>query len=189
MMQWMPSFIGRLLRGHHAGMHKTLFHQHESAHLPAVIEVISKDFAAGASLPVRCTSDGEGTPPSLACMGVPADARSLLILVEDADSPTARPFVHLVVYDVPAPSGPLDLNLNPPNDGSAGKVGRNGMMRRRWFPPDPPPGHGPHRYLFQIYALSAAAPPDFTAQRGHLVRLVQTHGIAKGSLEGIYERQ
>lgn len=189
MMQWMPSFVGQLLRGHHAGMHKTLFHQHESAHLPASIEVTSKDFAGGASLPIRCTSDGEGTPPSLACNGVPPDARSLLILVEDADSPTTSPFVHLVIYDLPAASGPLDLNLNPPSDGSAGKIGRNGMMRRRWMPPDPPPGHGPHRYLFQIYALSVGSAPQFTPHRGQLTALVQTHGIAKGSLEAIYERR
>jgi phosphatidylethanolamine-binding protein (PEBP) family uncharacterized protein len=43
--------------------------------------------------------------------------------------------------------------------------GHNSYFTHRYLPPDPPPGHGPHRYAFQIFALSEylAKPPVWAA--------------------------
>ena len=43
------------------------------------------------------------------------------------------------------------------------------MMGLGWLPPDPPPGHGPHRYVFQVYALDSRPELDEGAGRGAVV--------------------
>jgi hypothetical protein len=62
------------------------------------------------------------------------------------------------------------------------------MMRSEYLPPDPPPGHGIHRYVFQIFALDRQ--PDFGGSpgRGELIAEIQAHGVAKGVLIGTYAR-
>jgi phosphatidylethanolamine-binding protein (PEBP) family uncharacterized protein len=57
-----------------------------------------------------------------------------------------------------------------------------------WLPPDPPPGHGAHRYVFQVFALDIV--PRFEARPGRteLLNKIRGHVIAKGMLIGTYER-
>jgi phosphatidylethanolamine-binding protein (PEBP) family uncharacterized protein len=57
-----------------------------------------------------------------------------------------------------------------------------------WLPPDPPVGHGQHRYVFQVFALDTV--PRFEARpgRAELLDKIKGHVIAKGLLIGTYER-
>ena len=58
-----------------------------------------------------------------------------------------------------------------------------------YLPPDPPPGRGPHRYAFQVFALDTV--PRFESQPGRtqLLDKIKGHVIAKGLLIGTYERR
>ena len=66
--------------------------------------------------------------------------------------------------------------------------GKNSLLGLGWLPPDPPRGHGPHRYAFQIFALDLVPDLDEGAGRGALVTALKGHVLAKGLLVGIYER-
>ena len=68
------------------------------------------------------------------------------------------------------------------------RLGRNSFMRASWLPPDPPPGHGPHRYVFQIYAVDRL--PDIRDHPGkqEILEILRGHTLAKGCVTGIYER-
>jgi len=44
-------------------------------------------------------------------------------------------------------------------------MGRNSLLLARWLPPDPPPGHGMHRYVFPVFALAAGKPLRSTPGR------------------------
>jgi Raf kinase inhibitor-like YbhB/YbcL family protein len=191
MIGWMPSFIGRALRGKRAGLDKTLCHDAALAAVPGSIVVESAAFAAGGVKPRAHSVDGEGSSPPLAWRGVPSEARAVVLLAEDADSPTPGPFVHLVAWGLPHAgafaAGAFNKGSAAVRSGSV-KICRNGMMAAGYTPPDPPPGHGPHRYIYQVYALDHD--PQFASPPGRdaLAAAIRGHAIAKGVLEGVYER-
>ena len=67
-------------------------------------------------------------------------------------------------------------------------AGRNSFGQRGWLPPSPIPGHGPHRYVFQLLALSAPFAPKRVAGRGALRVAMRRSLLAHGRLIGLYER-
>jgi phosphatidylethanolamine-binding protein (PEBP) family uncharacterized protein len=70
---------------------------------------------------------------------------------------------------------------------NAARTGRNTMLQAAWLPPDPPPGHGVHRYAFQVFAL-AGGEFDGTPGRDAVLDAISEHGLASGCLIGTYER-
>ena len=88
MLEKVPAAIGHLLKGVRPGLDKTVYHDARLARVDRAIAVSSPAFADGAALPARFTADGEGVSPPLAWSGVPVGAAAVLIIVEDADSPT-----------------------------------------------------------------------------------------------------
>jgi Raf kinase inhibitor-like YbhB/YbcL family protein len=155
----------------------------------ARVEVFSPAFVDGGSIPPRYTADGGGLSPPLVWSGVPEKAEALVLLIEDADSPTMHPLVHgiasLGVRERRLQEGALP---GPAGAGAARPMGRNSFLRTQYLPPDPPPGHGPHRYAFEVFALDAAAHFDGPPGRGRLLDELRRHVIAKGCLIGTYQR-
>ena len=68
------------------------------------------------------------------------------------------------------------------------KTGRNSYLQRSWLPPDPPPGHGPHRYAFQVFALGPGAAFSATPGRDEVLGALRQRALASGCLIGTYER-
>jgi len=121
---------------------------------------------------------------------VPPNTASLVLIVEDADAPTPEPLVHAIVVDLP----PADGNLSEGAIKSAGHEGqqvhegRNSYLRAGWLPPDPPPGHGEHRYAFQLFALGPGEPFAGVPGRDEVLGAIGARGIASGLLLGTYTR-
>ena len=190
MLEKLPDALGHALRGQRAGLDKIAFQSLDLRGGIAAIEVKSLAFADHAPMPEQYTADGSGVSPPLQWVGVPAAATSLLLLVEDADSPTPHPFVHAIVVGLPPEDGALAEGAleSPDHPGAGYRTGRNSYLQTGWLPPDPPPGHGVHRYAFELFALAAA--PDFSDAPGRDVALdvLREHAIASGCLIGTYER-
>ncbi len=160
--------------------------------LDFTIAVHSDAFMTGRPMPARFTADGAGRMPPVAWSGLPDGTASVVLLVQDADPPLPRPLTHLIVYGIPPDvdslaEGEIPRRLvGPGRHGYA--CGRNAAWRTGWLPPSPPPGHGAHRYAFQVFALDAN--PDFTRPPGRaaLMRAIRPHILAQGRLIGRYER-
>lgn len=188
MIGWMPAFIGRALRGNRAGLAKTLYHDEALQGVAATIVVSSGDFLSDEAMPARHSVDGGGVSPALAWTGIPAGTASVAVIAEDADSPTPAPFVHLVAYGFAGQDGALTTAATSRGPAIGFLHGRNGMMTKGWTPPDPPPGHGAHRYVFQVYALDHVPVFGSAPTRNKLADAIRGHALAKGVLVGIYER-
>jgi len=155
----------------------------------AQLTVTSLAFADHAPIPERYTADGAGVSPPLQWSGVSTGAHALVVIVEDADAPTPQPFVHAIAVDLAGEDGALAEGALPSKDheGSDVRAGRNSVLQAAWLPPDPPPGHGVHRYAFQVFAL-AGGEFDGTPGRDAVLEAIREHGLASGCLIGTYER-
>lgn len=191
MLEHIPHWLGAALHGLRAGADKLAIVQPGLGGDFATIELTSPAFADYARLPARFTADGEGISPPLTWGELPAGTASVALLVEDADSPTPAPLVHAVVRGLAADARRLaEGAIAADGAGDAdGDVGRNSFFAEGWLPPDPPTGHGDHRYAFQLFALDAdAADPGETPGRAALLRAMAGHVIGAGLLIGIYSR-
>jgi len=189
-LEKLPDAVGHALRGQRAGLDKTAFQAVDLRAGMAAISVASLAFADHAPIPARYTADGAGLSPPLQWSGVPPDAASLVLIVEDADAPTPQPLVHAIVVGLEGGDAALAEAALPSadNEGSGLHVGRNSYLQAAWLPPDPPPGHGVHRYVFQLFALTAGATFDGTPGRDAVLAAIKEHGLASGCLIGTYER-
>lgn len=163
-----------------------------SGFLGYALRVSSPAFADGGPLPVRFTNDGDARFPPLVWEGLPPQTVSVALLVEDADVPSFRPLVHCIVHGIPPRVTELAEGAVPHRlrgmspEGWA--CGRNALARPGWLAPSPPPGHGPHRYAFQVFALGARPVFDHPPGRSRLLSAIRPHVLAQGRLIGTYER-
>jgi Raf kinase inhibitor-like YbhB/YbcL family protein len=191
MLENLPAGLGRVFSGFRAGLEKLVIHDEELDDVPVEITVTSPAFTYGESLEVRFTEDGEGLSPPLEWSGVPEKAKMVALVIEDADSPTLYPLVHAIVWALDGVDGHLHEGAMPlaQQPGLSPPMGVNSFLKLGYLPPDPPPGHGPHRYAFQVFALSAR--PEFETVapgRTELVDALRAFALAKGMLIGTYER-
>ena len=190
MLENLPHAVGRALRNVHPGLEKTVYHHEDFTQVPETIRVTSDAFTEGQPIPTRYTADGEKLSPPLAWEGAPTDAATLVLIAEDPDAPAPAPLVHILAWALPGDRAALDEGAlrSPGAGGEAVSMGRNSFLGAEYLPPDPPPGHGPHRYVFQLYALDAALDLQGKPIRTQVVNAMKGHVIAKGALIGTYER-
>jgi Raf kinase inhibitor-like YbhB/YbcL family protein len=190
MLQNLPDFVGHALRDQRAGLDQIAFNRLPLRSGQGAIAVGSLAFVDHGPLPALYTVDGDGVSPPLQWTGVPATATSVVLIVEDADSPTPHPLVHAIAVSLPGADGALGQGaLNDDADTpEEARLGRNSYLRHGWLAPDPPPGHGRHRYAFQVFALAGDATLPETPGRDALMDVLEKDAIASGMAIATYER-
>jgi Raf kinase inhibitor-like YbhB/YbcL family protein len=190
MLEKLPESVGLALINQRAGMDNVVYNQLYRRRQTARLEVRSQSFVFNARLPTRFTADGDGISPPLEWDSVPDGTSSLALIVEDADSPTPHPLVHAIVIDLGNTDGSIEEGaLDSPNHAGIGlETGQNSLFKHAWLPPDPPRGHGEHRYVFQVFALGAGPPFSAAPGRRAFIDLILDRAIAVGCLIGTYER-
>lgn len=186
-----------LLRNRHAGDAALACNDPLLAALPRTLALRSEAFAhEGAMARVHAGPGvgGDRSPP-LEWNPLPDGATHWALVLEDPDAPLKRPFVHAIAVGPASVSRLVEGDLNAANARSgvyppqALRFGRNTMGPPGYAGPRPLPGHGPHRYVFQLYALRMA--PDDAALAGGLPALLpflRREAVATGRLDGFYER-
>jgi phosphatidylethanolamine-binding protein (PEBP) family uncharacterized protein len=167
---------------------------------PEVLTVTSQHFAEGAAIPAEHAGKrigGKNLSPHLAWTPPPASTAQLLLVVEDLDVPMPKPAVHcLVLID---PSRLETYNQLDPGALSAQKPATGvrvlrSTVGRGYHGPEPIKGHGPHRYTFQLFALTAPLGETSVgraldkARPRALIRAITTEVVARGRLTGTFER-
>lgn len=156
---------------------------------PETLTLASPDFDHETTIPpvhAAKRAGGRDLSPALTWSPPPAGTARLLLVIEDPDAPTARPFVHGVALLDPSLTGLAQgaLTAGGPPDGI--RILRSGVGRG-YLGPAPIKGHGPHRYAFQLFAL-ATPPTVLDTASPHDVLSTATSVLARGRLDGFYER-
>ncbi len=190
MLEKLPHGVGEALKGARHGLDAILYHQEAAASAPESLTLTSSAFQDGAAIPVRFTADGDKLSPPLAWSGVPEGAQGVVLVIEDPDAPAPAPLVHTLAWALQGHDDELAEGAlkSPGSGGGAISLGRNSFLGAEYLPPDPPPGHGPHRYCFQVFALDKALELHGSPIRTQVAHAMKGHVIAKGLLVGTYER-
>ena len=187
MLEKLPHAVGRALRSVRPGLEKVACARKDFIGVPSSIVVTSPAFADFGALPTTFTADGTGTSPPVEWAQVPPETRSLVLMVEDADSPTPQPLVHAIAWSIsPATTGLSDGALAGHSDTAL--LGLSSFLKPTWLPPDPPPGHGMHRYAFQVFALGAPLKLAVHPGRRAVIQAMRGKVLARGLLIGTFQR-
>jgi Raf kinase inhibitor-like YbhB/YbcL family protein len=145
------------------------------------MELVSSAFDPSAPIPRRHSCEGEDLSPPLDWREVPDGTASLALIVDDPDAP-AGTFTHWVAWGIEPGSGGLGEGEGAPREG------RNDFGETGYRGPCPPPGHGPHRYFFRLFALDSEPELPGGASRDELETAIEGRVVGSAELIGTYER-
>ena len=152
------------------------------------MEIHSTAFSPGGAIPVRFTADGDDISPAISWQSLPAGTKELALIVDDPDAPTPKPWVHWVIYKIPATANGLPEKISASATFAKTLQGKNSWNTIGYRGPQPPRGHGVHHYHFKLYALGS----ELTAQAGldkdGLLKLLSGHTLTSAELIGTYQR-
>lgn len=150
----------------------------------------STAFSHYSGIPAHYTCDGEDISPPLSWQGVPAKAKSLVLIVDDPDAPDpAAPrmtWVHWLLYNLPATNSSLSENASFTGLPAGTRVGVNDWQHSAYGGPCPPIGK--HRYFHKLYALDIVLPDLGKPGKAQLEQAMQGHILAHAELVGTYQR-
>jgi Raf kinase inhibitor-like YbhB/YbcL family protein len=156
----------------------------------AELILVSASFADGEALPVTHSADGANLSPPLAWVGVPREARSLVLLFEGPD-PTGRPgrpFAHWVLYNLQPSSGGLEFGADQTGLPAGARRGTNDFGRTQYI--GPVLDYGRQELSFRLFALDTTldavrlGSPTFEQLRSAMAN----HELAEAELACFVER-
>jgi Raf kinase inhibitor-like YbhB/YbcL family protein len=142
------------------------------------IKVFSSAFESNSTIPKKYTCSGENINPPLELGGIPKEAKSLVLIVEDPDAPM-KVFTHWIVWNI-APIAKINENSIP------GVEGINDFRKIGYGGPCPP--SGTHMYFFRVYALDKQLGLKAGTSRKELESDMREHIIAEGEFMGKYSK-
>lgn len=152
------------------------------------LHLYSTVFEAGKNIPVRFTCDGANISPPLSWTGVPLEAKSMVLIVDDPDAPDPaapiRTWVHWVLYNLPVTLSSLPEGITSQNLPDGACEGLNDWHKTGYGGPCPPIGC--HRYFHHLYALDVVLPDLKTPDKQQFMAAMQGHVLAKAELIGLY---
>jgi Raf kinase inhibitor-like YbhB/YbcL family protein len=141
-------------------------------------------------IPSRYTCDGDDISPPLAWSGVPAAARSLVLIVDDPDAPDPKApkmtWVHWVLYNIPPTATGLPEHVAVKNLPQGTLGGVNDWKRAGYGGPCPPIGR--HRYFHKLYALDTVLPDMNRPTKTKVESAMHGHILSQVEIVGTYQR-
>jgi len=149
------------------------------------MKIISKAFENNSLIPAKYTCNGENVNPPLEFVDVPAEAKSLVLIMDDPDVPSQvredRMWVHWLKFNMPAETKFIEEDSEP--EGVAGIGTSNNLKYHGPCPPDKQ-----HRYFFKLYALDTKLNLPEGATKTEVEKAMSNHIIAQAELIGLYEQ-
>ena len=153
------------------------------------LELKSASFVDG-TIPKKYSSCvGESSvSPALKWSAPPPGTQSFALIAIDRDSAFGFKFVHWVLFDLPPETRELPEGIAKQEqlpDGS--RQGLNAYGEIGYVGPCPP-GHSPHRYVFDVYALDRKLNLPAKASKKEVVKAIDGHVLGWGEVVGRFGR-
>ncbi len=152
------------------------------------MQLESTAFADHGEIPAVYTCEGRDLSPPLTWHGVPEDAKSLVLIVDDPDAPDpAAPkmtWVHWVVYNIPPTAAGFREGMTAKDLPPGAREGLNDWHAAGYRGPCPPVGR--HRYLHKLFALDIVLPDMKRPSKTELEKAMKDHILERAELVGTY---
>jgi Raf kinase inhibitor-like YbhB/YbcL family protein len=145
------------------------------------MELSCAAFKNGGRIPDKYSCSGDGANPPLRISGVPPEAKSLALVMDDPDAPMGT-FIHWLVWDMEPKTKEIKENaqgIGVEGITTAGEIG--------YIPPCPPRG-STHTYRFKLYALDVTLGLKPGAGSAQLEGAMKNHVLAMAELDGEFGR-
>jgi len=154
------------------------------------LTLTSAAFKYNGAIPALYTCQGKDVSVPLAWSGVPAGAKSLVLIVDDPDAPDPKAprmtWVHWVLYNLPPSATGLKEGIKPGELPKGTLEGLNDWKRTGYGGPCPPIGR--HRYFHKLYALDTVLPAMESPTKADLEQAMKGHVLEKVELIGTYQK-
>ena len=144
------------------------------------LKLTSSAFGNNGEIPSQYTCDGEGINPAFEISGVDANAKSLVLIMDDPDAPSGT-WDHWVKFNISTSTTKIKEASEP--DGVSG-VGTSG--NKDYLGPCPPDRE--HRYFFKLFSLDTELELGEGATKKEVESAMEGHILQKAELIGRYER-
>lgn len=153
------------------------------------LKITSPQFENEGWIPDFCTGFAEDKSPELHIEGLPAETVSLAVMLDDLGHPIQPGFNHWTAWNIP----PVSII---PGELPAGAVVEEPIHieqgiaygKHRYRGPKPPFNWN-HRYRFTVCALDVKLNLSPDARKEDLLKAIENHILAKGTLFGKYQRK
>src|ERR1700693_3824681 len=146
------------------------------------MKITSSAFQEGGTIPEKFSKNGQNISPELQIDGVPAEAKSLALIVDDPDAPVGL-FTHWLVWNI----GPKTTQIAEGTAPSGAVQGKSDFGEISYGGPQPP--SGTHRYYFKVFALDRMLDLKPGAKRREVDSAMKGRVIAQGQLMGRYSKR
>ena len=140
----------------------------------------SSAFEDGGEMPRECGYKNENEQPPLAIRGIPDEAESLALIMDDPDAMGAvgKVWVHWVVWNINSNTAAMGNNAQNGTEGMTdfGEVGYGG----------PAPPDKTHTYVFKLYALDTELDLPQKSTKADVEKAMEAHIIEQTQLTGTY---
>ena len=150
----------------------------------AEFELTSPAFEDGDPIPRAYGYTERNVNPPLRVSGVPGDAASLALVVDDPDAvePAGKIWDHWLVWNVPTETTEIPEDWEPSSVGAI--EGQNDFGESGYGGPNPPDRE--HTYEFRLYALDTTLDLGTGAGREAFEDAATGHLVASAELSGTY---
>jgi len=146
------------------------------------LKLVSSEFGDNGRIPIKYTCLGKNINPPLEISGVPEEAKSLVLIMDDPDAikPAGKVWDHWVVWNID-----VEIKLIE-EDSIPGIQGRNSGGRIGYGGPCPPDGE--HRYFFKLYALDKKLNLEKGSTKKEVEDAMKNSVISKTQLVGLFSK-
>ncbi len=145
------------------------------------MKLTSSAFENNQFIPAKYSCDGQDISPSLSINDVPKGTQSLVIIVDDPDSPSGT-FTHWLIWNI----SPQTAEMTEGNIPSEAAQGKNDFGKVGFG--GPCPSSGTHHYQFKLYALDTMLDLASSVTKSDIEKAMQGHILEQALLVGLYKR-
>ena len=142
--------------------------------------ITSPAFQDNTHVPTPHTCMGENISPPFEFGDLPAETKSLVLIVEDSDA-TPNPWIHWLVFNIPPSTTSVPAGHIP--DGGTEGIANGGT--HGYEGPCPKYFNGTHHYHFQLFALDRILDLPASADKSQVAASMQNHIINSTTLVGL----
>ena len=143
------------------------------------MRLTSDAFSDGGEIPRECGYKNGNIPPPFTISGVPTEAKSQAIIMDDPDAMGAvgKVWVHWVIWNINS-YGPRVVDVMTGTEGMTdfGEVGYGG----------PAPPDKRHTYVFKLYALDSELDLPDKSTKADVEKAMEGHILEQATLTGTY---